>query len=122
MESMAGHGERERVSALAGAWVLVAGPDAPAAARLRARLAELGATPGELAQDAEDAVTPAAAARPDVVLALPGVGGALRARLDPLGLGGGPPVVAVDDIDGLPGGTAGDEAVLDRLALVLERH
>ena len=110
------------MSALAGAWVLVAGPDAPAATRLRARLAELGATAVELAEDAEDAVSRAAAARPDVVLALPGIGGPLRARLDPLGLGGGPPVVAVDDLPGLPGGTAGDEAVLERLALVFERH
>jgi putative nucleotidyltransferase with HDIG domain len=126
MSSMADPADRERgpglSEALHGAWVLVAGPDATTAARLRARLADLGAAAVELAVDPEDAVTRAAAARPDAVLALPGFGAALRARLDPLGLGGGPPVVDMDDLPGLPAGVAGDDAVLDRLALLLERH
>src|SRR3954454_14255551 len=95
-------------SALHGAWVLVAGPDAATAARLRARLADLGAAAVELALDADEAAARAAASRPDAVLALPGFGAALRARLDPLGLGSGPPVVAVDALPGLPGGAAGD--------------
>jgi putative nucleotidyltransferase with HDIG domain len=111
-----------RSTALHGAWVLIAGPDATSAARLRARLADLGAAAVELAVDPEDAIARAAAARPDAVLALPGFGDALRARLDPLGTGGGPPVVAVDEFPGLPAGTAGDDAVLDRLGLLLERH
>ena len=126
MESMADPADRERgpqaTAALQGAWVLVAGPEATTAARLRARLADLGAAAVELATDPEEAVARAAAARPDAVLALPGFGPALRARLDPLGLGGGPPVVAVDDLPGLPAGAAGDDAVLDRLALGLDRH
>src|SRR4051794_1356599 len=109
-------------AALEGAWVLIAGPDAGAAARLRARLADLGAAAVELALDAEEAAARATAARPDAVLALPGFGAALRARLDPLGLGAAPPVAAADDLPGLPGGAAGDDVLLDRLALLLERH
>jgi putative nucleotidyltransferase with HDIG domain len=123
---MADAADRQRIAArtdvLAGAWVLVAGPDAGTAARLRARLADLGAAAVELAVDPEDAAGRAAAARPDAVLALPGFGDALRARLDPLGVGDGPPLVAMDDLPGLPGGEAGDDAVLDRLSLLLERH
>jgi HD domain len=126
MESMADTADPERgpgrSTALEGAWVLVAGPDATTAARLRGRLAALGAAAVELAVDPEDAVARAAAARPDVVLALPGFADALRARLDPLGLGGGPPLVGMDELPGLPAGANGDEAVLDRLGLLLERH
>src|SRR4051794_40671193 len=109
-------------SALHGAWVLVAGPDATTAARLRARLADLGASAVELAVDPDDAIARAAAARPDAVLALPGFAAPLRARLDPLGTGSGPPIVAIDEFPGLPAGVPGDDAVLDRLALLLERH
>src|SRR4051794_27903825 len=142
----------DRTEALVGAWVLVAGPDAATASRLRGRLADLGVAAVELAVDPEDAAARASAARPDAVLALPGFGEPLRARLDPLGLGGGPaparaaarappgwggprragpaplgrgggpPVVAMDELPGLPAGAAGDDAVLDRLSLLLERH
>ena len=126
MERMADPEKQDGASgpgaALRGAWVLVAGPDAATAARLRGRLADLGAAAVELAEDAEDAAGRAAAARPDVVLALHGLGGPVRERLDPVGLGGGPPVVALDDLPGLPGGTAGDDAVLDRLGLALDAH
>src|SRR4051812_50151143 len=101
MESRAATADPERgpgrSTALHGAWVLVAGPDATTASRLRARLADLGAAAVELAVDPDDAVARAAAARPDAVLALPGFGAALRSRLDPLGLGGGPPGVDMDD-------------------------
>jgi putative nucleotidyltransferase with HDIG domain len=102
--------------------VLIAGPDAGAAARLRARLADLGASAVELALDPEDAAARASAARPDAVLALQGFGATLRARLDPLGIGAAPPIAAADDLAGLPGGAAGDDLLLDRLALLLERH
>jgi HD-GYP domain-containing protein (c-di-GMP phosphodiesterase class II) len=112
----------DRFSALSGAWILVAGPDATTATRLRARLAEAGTAAVELASDAEDAALRAASARPDAILALAGFGASVRARVDPLGIGDGPPVVAVDELPGLPAGGAGDGAVLDRLALVLDRH
>ena len=107
---------------LAGAWILVAGPDAGAAARLRARLAEAGAAAVELAVDVEDAAARAVSARPDAILALTGYGEAVRDRLDPFGTGAGPPVVAVEDMPALPAGEAGEDAILDRLALLLERH
>ena len=109
-------------SALRGAWILVAGPDAGTAARLRASLAERGAAAVELAIDAEEAVARAASAQPDAILALPGFGGELTARLDPLSTGAGPPIIALDELPGLPAGATGDEVVLDRLALRLERH
>jgi hypothetical protein len=112
----------DRIKVLSGAWVLIAGPDASAAARLRGRLAMSGAAAVELVEDADEAVARAAAAKPDAILALSGYGTILRARLDPLGTGGGPPIVAVDELPGLPAGEAGDDALLDRLALVLERH
>src|SRR3954471_21926506 len=102
MESMADPARpdaaTDRKAALAGAWVLVAGPDPAAAARLHARLTEIGVAAVELAEDAEEAAERAGTARPDAVLALSGFGDTLRARLDPLGLGDGPPLVAVDDL------------------------
>src|SRR4051812_11567154 len=109
-------------TALNGAWVLVAGPDATTAARLRARLADLGASAVELAVDPEDAIARAAAARPGGGRPLPGSPPPRRGGRDRGGPGGGPPIVDVDDFPGLPAGAAGDDAVLDRLALMLERH
>ncbi len=132
MPRMADAGDREpradddadfdRTGVLRGAWILVAGPDAGTATRLRASLADSGAAAVELAVDADDAVSRAAAAHPDAILALPGFGDELRRRLDPLATGAGPPIVALDELAGLPSGTAGDEIILDRLALRLERH
>ncbi len=107
---------------LRGAWILVAGPDAGTAARLRATLAERGAAAVELAIDAEEAVARATTAQPDAILALPGLGSELAQRLDPLSTGSGPPIVSLDELPGLPAGSAGDEVILDRLALRLERH
>ncbi len=120
MERMTG--PADLTAALEGAWVLIAGPDAGPAARLRARLADLGTSAVELVLDPEAAAARAATARPDAVLALPGFAATLRARLDPLALGAGPPIAAADDLAGLPGGAAGDDLLLDRLALLLERH
>jgi putative two-component system response regulator len=110
------------LAALRGAWILIAGPDASTASRLRARLAEIGATGVELASDADEAETRAAAARPDAILALPGFGLTIQRRLDPLSTGAGPPIVSLDDLHGLPAGEAGDAVVLDRLANRLERY
>ncbi len=104
------------------AWILVAGPDAGTAARLRAGLAERGAAAVELAIDTDEAVARTASAQPDAILALPGFGSELTARLDPLSTGAGPPIVALDELPGLPSGPVGDEVMLDRLALRLERH
>jgi putative nucleotidyltransferase with HDIG domain len=112
----------DRAAVLAGAWVLIAGPDAAAAARLRARLALAGAAAVELVEDPDEAVLRVASARPDAILALGGFGAPLRLRLDPLATDAGPPIVAVDEVPGLPAGAAGDDALLDRLALSLDRH
>ena len=111
-----------RSQVLRGAWILIAGPDAGTAARLRARLAECGASAVELAVDAEEAVTRATTSKPDAILALPGFGAELARRLDPLDTGAGPPIVGLDELRGLPAGPIGDELVLDRLAMRLERH
>ncbi|MGI8622532.1 MAG: HD-GYP domain-containing protein [Solirubrobacteraceae bacterium] len=112
----------DRASVLRGARVLVVGPDASTAARLRAGLEACGAATVELAVDADEAVARAAAAHPDAMLALPGLGDELRRRLDPLSAGAGLPVVAVDELPGLAAGAAGDDIVLDRLGQRLERH
>ena len=114
--------DRSQSAVLQGAWILVAGPDAGTASRLRARLAERGAAAVELAIDTEEAVQRSASAQPDAILALPGFGEELQQRLDPLATGAGPPIVALDELRGLPAGTIGDELVLDRLALQLELH
>ena len=109
-------------AALKGAWILVAGPDMGTAYRLRSRLASVGAAGVVLVTDVEEAVERLVAARPDIVLGLAGMGPDLRARMDPLGLGEGPPVLALDEIPGLLAGPAGDDAVLDRMAAAVERH
>ena len=100
---------------LVDAWVLVVGPDDDAARRLRARFASAGASAVELARDVEEAVDRATVALPDLIVALPGLGTALRRRLDPIDLRIGPPVVAVED-------AADAEAVLAYAGAVLERH
>ena len=111
-----------RGAVLAGAWILVVGPDPAAGARLRARLALGGAAAVEIVEDLDEAVLRAASARPDAIVGLGGFGNALRLRLDPLQTHAGPPIVADDDVAGVPAGTAGDDALLDRLAVSLDRH
>ncbi len=105
-----------------GAWILVVGPDASTATRLRARLSELGAAVVELAVDADEAVARAVGVHPDAILALPGFGEVLQRRLDPLCTGAGPPIVSLDEVHGLPAGPTVDDVILNRLALRLERH
>jgi HD domain-containing protein len=111
-----------RSGVLRGAWILIAGPDAGTASRLRARLAECGAAAVELAITADEALTRAISAKPDAILAQPGFGDDLRRLLDPLSTGAGPPVVALDELRGLPSGPVGDSLILDHLSLHLERH
>ena len=106
---------------LSGTWILVAG-DGAAGPRLRARLAASGCSAVELIENVEEALERAAHARPDGIIALGGAGRSLRARIDPLGLGLAPPVVAVVERPALPAGDAGDVAVVDRLSLVVGAH
>jgi HD-GYP domain-containing protein (c-di-GMP phosphodiesterase class II) len=98
---------------LRGATVLIAGGGAAAAEPLRAELAAAGAVVLAHAEGTEAAAAAIAREHPDAVLVLDGAGTALRDRLDPLGLGQGPPLVPSAEL------AAGTPA---RLAAALERH
>src|SRR5687767_10169058 len=101
--------------ALAGLRLLVAGGDVAAVGPARDRLAALGADVAALVGDAEDVARAVAAEPPEAVLAADGTQDAIRARLDPYGLGAGPPVIAVPAVgDGVPALVL---ALLDRRAL-----
>ena len=107
--------------ALAGTRVLVVGGPREAAEGLRAQLSAAGSPSVDLVPVLDLVAVQAAAAQPEVVLALPGTPPeAVRARLDPLGLDSGPPVVPVDELttDDRPLGDAG----VRRLAIVLEHR
>ena len=103
---------------LAGARVLVAGGERTVAEALGAELQAAGCAAVELAGTPDDAVARAAGAAPDLVLAL-GPAQALRARLNPLGLDAGPPVVALADV---AAGARLGEAGLARLGIVYEHR
>ena len=96
--------------ALAGTRVLVVGGPREAAESLRAQLTAAGSPSVDLVPVLDLVAVQAAAAQPEVVLALPDTPPeAVRTRLDPLGLDSGPPVVPVDELttDGRPLGDAG---------------
>ena len=107
--------------ALAGTRILVIGGNREAAESLRSDLTAAGSSSVDLVPSLELVAAQAAAARPQVVLSLRDVDAeAVRARLDPLGLGAAPPVVAVADLlmDGEGLGPAG----VRRMRLVLEHQ
>jgi len=107
--------------ALAGTRVLVIGGNREAAESLRSQLTAAGSPSVDLVPSLELVAAQAAAARPQIVLSLGDTDpGAVRARLDPLGLDAGPPVVAVSELasDGEPLGPAG----MGRLRMVLEHR
>jgi len=107
--------------ALAGTRVLVVGGPREAAETMRAQLSAAGSPSVDLVPVLDLVAVQAAAAHPEVVLALPDTSPeAVRGRLDPLGLDAGPPVVPVDELtaNGQPLGAAG----VRRLALVLEHR
>jgi HD-GYP domain-containing protein (c-di-GMP phosphodiesterase class II) len=107
--------------ALAGTRVLVIGGNRDAAESLRAQLTAAGSPSVDLVPAIELVAAQAAAAQPEVVLSLGDTdAAAVRARLDPLGLDAGPPVVPVSELttDGEPLGPAG----IARLRLVLEHR
>ena len=88
---------------LTGLRLLVAGGDLAAVGPARDRLAALGAQVTALVGDAEDVARAAAADVPEAVLAADGTEAAMRARLDPFGLGAGPPVIGLPAPgDGVP--------------------
>jgi putative nucleotidyltransferase with HDIG domain len=107
--------------ALAGTRVLVIGGNREAAESLRAQLTAAGSPSVDLVPSLDLVAAHAAAAQPQVVLSLGDTDpGAVRARLDPLGLDSGPPVVPVSELvsDGEPLGPAG----VGRLRMLLEHR
>ncbi len=107
--------------ALAGTRVLVIGGNRDAAESLRALLTAAGSTSVDLVPSLELVAAHAAAAQPQVVISLGDTDpAAVRARLDPLGLDSGPPVVPISDLvsDGQPLGSAG----MGRLRDVLDHR
>jgi HD domain len=106
--------------ALAGTRVLVIGGNREAAESLRAKLTAAGSTSVDLVPALDLVAAQAAAAQPQIVLCLGDTdAAAARLRLDPLGLGGGPPVVALPELgaDGESLDAAGFERLRDALEL-----
>jgi len=106
---------------LAGTRILVIGGDREAAESLRAQLTAAGSSSVDLVPGLELVAAQAAAAHPQVVISLGDTDPeAVRARLDPLGLDAGPPIVAMAELvaDGQPLGEWG----VRRLQLVLEHR
>jgi putative nucleotidyltransferase with HDIG domain len=106
--------------ALAGLRLLVAGGDLGAVQAAQGRLAALGADATALAGDVEALARAATAAPPAAVLAVDGLEGPLRERLDPFGLDAGPPVIGLEMV------TAADEEfgprAAGRLRALVERR
>ncbi len=99
---------------LAGTRTLLIGEDS---AHARALIGAIEAARGariERAADVEDAVALTGRGRPDALVALDGAGAGVRARVDPLGVGAGPPVIDVTAED--PVGL-----VIARIAAAVER-
>jgi HD-GYP domain-containing protein (c-di-GMP phosphodiesterase class II) len=99
---------------LRGTSVLIAGGEKAAAEALRGALAAAGAERiAHVADPAAAAVELSGGAAPGAIVALGGTEVELQERLDPLGLGTGPPVIPAAEL-------AGDPA--RQLGLALERH
>jgi putative nucleotidyltransferase with HDIG domain len=105
---------------LAGLRLIVAGQDLGQVQTVRDQLAALGAEATALAGDADAVARAAVADPPAAILALDGIEGGLRERLDPFGLESGPPVFALHTV------SAGEEhvgpLVASRLRALLERR
>jgi HD-GYP domain-containing protein (c-di-GMP phosphodiesterase class II) len=86
------------MDALAGTRILLAGDDGTAVSALRGALAAAGAVATACSADPVDVAAAIAQDPPAAVLAVDGDAATLRARLDPLGLAGGPEVVPVAEI------------------------
>jgi putative nucleotidyltransferase with HDIG domain len=106
---------------LAGTRILVIGGDREAAESWRAQLTAAGCASVDLVPGLDLVAAQAAAAQPQVVISLGDTDpGAVRARLDPLGLDAAPPIVAVGELaaDGQPLGEWG----VRQLRLLLEHR
>jgi putative two-component system response regulator len=106
---------------LAGTRVLVIGGNREDAESLRAQLSAAGSSSVDLVPSLELVAAQAAAAQPQVVLSLGDIDAeAVRLRLDPLGLGAAPPVVAVADL--ATDGQGLSPSGVRRMRLVLEHR
>jgi hypothetical protein len=108
------------MDALTGMRLLLAGDDRAAVSALRSAVGAAGAVAAACTADPADVVAVVAADPPAAVVAIGGNAAALRDRLDPLGLDGGPEVIAVEELID-PGGEFGPVAAR-RLNAIVERR
>jgi HD-GYP domain-containing protein (c-di-GMP phosphodiesterase class II) len=110
------------MDAIAGTRLLLAGNDVERVNVLRGALALAGALPIASSGDPEEVATAVAAIEPPAavtaVIAVSADAAALRARLDPLGLGAGPEVVAIEELTG----EGWDADATRRLGVLLDRR
>ena len=107
------------MDAIAGTRLLLAGSDVERLNVLRGALALAGALPVASSGDPEDVAAAVAANEPTAaVIAVSADAAALRARLDPLGLGAGPEVVAIEELTG----EGWDAGASRRLGVLLDRR
>jgi response regulator RpfG family c-di-GMP phosphodiesterase len=108
------------MDALTGIRVLLAGDDRAAVGALRAAVGAAGAVAAACTGDPADVAAVVAADPPAAVLAVGGNVAALRDRLDPLGLDGGPELVPVEEL--VDAGGAFDALAARRLSSLVERR
>jgi HD-GYP domain-containing protein (c-di-GMP phosphodiesterase class II) len=108
------------MDAIAGMRILLAGDDAAVLGAMRGAVSLAGAVAVACAGDPAEVAAAARQERPVAVVAVGADVDAVRAQLDPLGLGGGPEVIEVDDLIG-PGGRF-DAAATRRLRALVDRR
>jgi HD-GYP domain-containing protein (c-di-GMP phosphodiesterase class II) len=108
------------MDAVAGMRLLLAGDDAATIGELRGAVALTGAVPTACRADPGEVAALVAHDPPTAVVAVGADAGALRYRLDPLGLGNGPEVVELEELTG-PGGRF-DAVAARRLRALVDRR
>ncbi len=108
------------MDAVAGMRLLLAGDDAATMVELRGAVAATGALPTACRADPGEVAALVAHEPPAAVVAVGGDVAGLRHRLDPLGLGSGPEVVALEELTGAGGRF--DAAAARRLRALVDRR
>ena len=111
---------RSSMDGLTGMRLLLAGDDRAAVGSLRAAVGAAGAVAAACTGDPADVAAVVAQDPPAAIVAIGGNASALRDRLDPLGLEGGPEVVPVEELVA-PGGEF-DARAARRLSAIVERR
>jgi HD-GYP domain-containing protein (c-di-GMP phosphodiesterase class II) len=106
------------MDAIAGMRLLLAGDDTEQVNVLRGALALAGALPVACSGDPGEVAAAVAGDPPAAVLAVAADAAALRSRLDPLGLGAGPEVVAIEELTD----SGWDAAAGRRLGVLVDRR